>query len=53
MDRIKLINPLTHTEMWVTEDRLEEYKGLGVIPVPDTVPTEEVKEKKRTTRSKK
>lgn len=53
MDRVKMINALTHTEMWVTEDRVEEYKGLGAILVPDTVPTEEVKEKKRTTKSKK
>lgn len=28
-NRVKMINGLTGSEMWVTEDRVEEYKAAG------------------------
>lgn len=31
--------------MWVTEDRVEEYKALGYMPVPTIKPTEAPAEK--------
>lgn len=31
--------------MWVTEDRVEEYKALGYMPVPTIEPTEAPAEK--------
>lgn len=31
---VKLINRATHTEMWVADDRVEEYKAAGHKPAP-------------------
>ena len=28
-NRVKMINSLTGSEMWVTEDRVKEYKAAG------------------------
>ena len=64
MNRVCLINPITHTESWVTENRVEEYKGLGYSePLIDSVPivvekkeaeaVEPKKTTKKTTKAKK
>lgn len=57
MNRVCLINPITHTETWVTENRVEDYKGLGYTePLINSVPTKvekkdaEVVEPKKTTK---
>ena len=33
---IRMINGLTHTEMWVADDRVEEYKAVGCYLPPTT-----------------
>lgn len=33
---IRMINGLTHTEMWVADDRVEEYKAVGCYLPPVT-----------------
>lgn len=40
---VKLINALTGTEMWVADNRLDEYIAAGHMPaaVPEEKPTEE------------
>ena len=58
-----MINGLTHTEMWVADDRVEEYKAVGCYLPPTTEkPTveetkvekvEEKKTTKKTTKAKK
>ena len=35
-NRVKMINGLTGSEMWVTEDRVEEYKAAGHKPAVET-----------------
>lgn len=32
---VKLINAVTGTEMWVSEDRVEEYKAAGHKPAAE------------------
>lgn len=53
---IKLINRVTGTEMWVADDRVEEYKAAGhvlaVDPDAEKKPTE-IKPKRRTTKTTK
>lgn len=51
---IKFINAYTGTEMYVTDERAEEYKRAGHRPVPDSAKETEVKEpvKKKTTKKK-
>lgn len=58
--RVKLINAVTKTEMWVAEERLDAYLAAGNMlaaekeTAPAEKPTEEVpKAKKRTTTRKK
>lgn len=47
---IKLINYHTGTEMWVSEDRLNEYLAAGhklaAVPVKEVKPTKEPTNKK-------
>lgn len=55
---VEMVNYLTKTQMWVADDRVEEYKAAGhwLAAVPGTAPAEveEVKEpKKRSTKKKK
>lgn len=40
-----MINGLTHTEMWVADDRVEEYKAVGCY-LPPTTEKPTVKETK-------
>ena len=42
---VKFINKLTGGEMWVAEERVEEYKAAGHIPA--AVPMPEPKPKKK------
>lgn len=42
---IKFINGFTHTEMWVSEDRVEEYKAAGHQLAAE--PTERTEEPKK------
>ena len=58
-----MINGLTHTEMWVADDRVEEYKAVGCYlppvtekPMVEETKVEKVEEKKttkKTTKTKK
>ncbi len=52
---IKFINGITHTEMWVADDRKDEYIAAGHTPAVDVeVKAEKPAEpKKRTTTKKK
>lgn len=60
---IRMINGLTHTEMWVADDRVEEYKAVGCYlppvtekPTVEETKVEKVEEKKttkKTTKAKK
>lgn len=36
MGMVKFINQITGTEMWVADERVEEYKGLGFFPASDS-----------------
>ena len=54
---VEFINAFTGTKMWVTDERVEEYKAAGhklaASPVTVTTPTEEPKKvvkKKATTK---
>ena len=50
---IKLINAFTHTEMWVAENRKDEYITAGHKPADDVVePDKPAEPKKRTTKKK-
>lgn len=61
---VRMINGLTHTEMWVADDRVDEYTAAGHIlaaesgkpTVEETKEVEKVEEKKatkKTTKAKK
>ena len=47
---VRMINPLTKTEMYVAEERVEEYRGYGMLmpsePSPASAEKVEVKEVK-------
>lgn len=45
---IRLINALTGSEMWVHEDRLEEYLAAGHKPAPLPDPPKPAEKKPRT-----
>lgn len=55
---VRMINGITKTEMWVADDRVNEYKAAGHILPPisekptakDDVEVEEVKEPKKATK---
>ena len=51
---VKFINNITHTEMWVADNRVDEYITAGHIPADDATTTEEkpAEPKKRTTKKK-
>lgn len=38
---VKFINKITGTEMWVAEERAEEYKTAGHVPAVDIPTTED------------
>ena len=46
---IKFINKVTGTEMWVAENRVDEYKAAGHKPAADPIkkPTEKPKATKK------
>ena len=47
---VKFINKLTKTEMWVADDRAEEYKAAGHKPAADTAvkkPTQKQKSRSK------
>ncbi len=54
---VEMVNYLTKTQMWVADDRVEEYKAAGHVLAaePGTAPAEveEVKETKKRTKKKK
>ena len=61
---VRMINGFTNTEMWVADDRVEEYKAVGCYLPPvtekptveETKEVEKVEEKKttkKTTKAKK
>lgn len=37
---VRMINRVFGTDMWVAEDRVEEYKAAGHKPAAEAVPTE-------------
>ena len=45
---VKLINRLTGTEMWVAEERAEEYKAAGHEPAASAAETTKPAPKKAT-----
>lgn len=49
---VRFINKYTGTEMWVAEDRVEEYKSAGhkLADIPDTTKKSEAKSKKKTSK---
>ena len=51
---VKFINAATGTEMWVAEDRAEEYKSAGhrPAPLPDEKPAPKKPAPKKTTKKK-
>ena len=49
---VKLINHVTHGEMWVADDRVPEYIAAGHKPAADPAP-EKPKEEKPKRRPKK
>lgn len=49
---VKFINRLTGTEMWVAENRVEEYKAAGHTPAADIPTAEKPTEKPKKTRKK-
>lgn len=51
---VKLINAFTNTEMWVADDRKDEYIAAGHKPAVDIAVSEEkpAEPKKRTTKKK-
>lgn len=54
---VEMVNYLTKTQMWVADDRVEEYKAAGHVLAadPGKAPeeVEEVKETKKRTKKKK
>ena len=52
---VKFINRITHGEMWVDEDRAQEYIAAGHTPAADPAPEEpeEKKPKRGTKKAKK
>lgn len=48
-NRVKMINGLTGSEMWVTEERVEEYKAAGhtVVGKATTKPAKAEKKKSK------
>ena len=54
---VEFINRFTGTEMWVTDERVEEYKAAGhrlaASPSVATMPTEEPKKATRKVATKK
>lgn len=58
---IRMINGFTHTEMWVADDRVDEYKAAGHTlaaesekpTVEETKEVEKVEEKKTTKKATK
>lgn len=49
---IKFINSITHTEMWVSEDRVEEYKAAGHKLAAEITEDAEEKKPKKPTKKK-
>ena len=50
---VKFINRLTGSEMWVAEDRVEEYKAAGHKPAAtDAKPAELPKQQPKSTKKK-
>jgi hypothetical protein len=50
---VKFINSITHTEMWVADNRVDEYIAAGHTPAVDGATEEKPAEpKKRTTKKK-
>lgn len=49
---VKFINKLTGSEMWIADDRVEEYKAAGHKLAADSVKTVETTKPKRTTTKK-
>ena len=53
---VRMINGFTKTEMWVADDRVDEYKAAGNVLAADLekpeVEVNEVKETKKTTTKK-
>ena len=51
---VKLINAITKTEMWVADERKDEYIAAGHVPAVDISESEEkpAEPKKRTTKKK-
>lgn len=53
---VRMINGFTKTEMWVADDRVDEYKAAGNVLAADLekpkVEVDEVKETKKTTTKK-
>lgn len=49
---VRFINKYTGTDMWVAEDRVEEYKSAGhkLADIPDTTKKSEAKSKKKTSK---
>ena len=43
MKRVEFINAVVGTRMWVTEDRVSEYKAAGHIPAAEARPEEPAK----------
>lgn len=53
---VEMVNGFTHTQMWVADDRVEEYLAAGhslaATPLAEK-PAEDEKPKKKTTTKKK
>lgn len=52
MKRVKMINTLG-TDMWITEDRVEEYQAAGHVLAADLVHAEERPTEKKPRRTRK
>lgn len=50
MKRVELIHCELGTHMWVTEDRVDEYKAAGHKLAAEATPTKEVPKKRKTTK---
>jgi len=51
MKRVELIHCELGTHMWVTEDRVDEYKAAGhKLAAESDTPTKEVPKKRKTTK---
>lgn len=49
---VKFINKLTGSEMWIADDRVEEYKAAGHSPAVELKKAVEATKPKRTTTKK-